>query len=120
VSELVAPAYDPTFETCPCESPIEHAAGRCLDWKPDPDWRELARDRGERVELCSCEESLALRAELAALRAELATTRTTAALFEQRVDRALAIATAPARPMLPPDGAPSRLARVMGALRGEA
>lgn len=107
------PGYDPAFETCPCESPLEHAVGGCWPGWPEVEARpELALDRGERVELCSCEESAELRRELAAQ-------RTIAAGFETRINRALALASAPARPRLMGDGGPSVLSRVVGALRGE-
>lgn len=43
--------YDPAFETCPCETIDEHGTGAC---RPH-----------DEVERCSCEESIALRHELA-------------------------------------------------------
>jgi hypothetical protein len=101
------PVYDPAFETCACSSPREHELGGCWGGAG-----AAALDRGEAVELCSCDESAELRRELAAQ-------RTIAARFEQRIERAIAIATAPATPRLMGDGGAGRLERVVGALRGD-
>jgi hypothetical protein len=93
-----SPAYDPAFETCRCESPDEHELGRC---------RPIVLVAAP----CSCDEALELRTMLAEA-------RSSAALFELRINRALAIASAPAARLVG-DGGPSKLERVMEALHGK-